>query len=158
MGSAAMEQDPLRKKILAAMERLLEGKPLRSTGRLSISQLAVEAGVGRWHLTHQHLDLKELFQARVKNIEGTPAAFSRRLGGYDKLKADHATLVAHCAELEERLQIYATVINLLTLEKQATNDTARVADIQSRHRRQHRTQASPGQQRPSASRVRPRTL
>ena len=65
------ETDPVRKKILAAADRLLAGTPLRSTGRLSVSQLAVEAGVGRWHLTHQHLDLKEEFQSRVKNVEHT---------------------------------------------------------------------------------------
>ena len=60
----ATEKDPIRQQILAAMDRLLAGEPLRSSGRLSVSQLAVEAGVGRWHLTHQHVDLKELFQAR----------------------------------------------------------------------------------------------
>jgi hypothetical protein len=56
--SAASEKDPVRKKILAATERLLAGTPLRSTGRLSVSQLAIEAGVARWHLTHQHTDLR----------------------------------------------------------------------------------------------------
>ncbi|MFE2558307.1 hypothetical protein ACFXGT_20215 [Streptomyces sp. NPDC059352] len=60
------EDDPVRNAITAGMDRLLAGTPLRSTGRLSVSQLAVEASVKRWHLTHQHLDLKELFQARVK--------------------------------------------------------------------------------------------
>ncbi|KAA2253887.1 hypothetical protein F0L68_31955 [Solihabitans fulvus] len=42
----------------------------------NVSQLAVEAGVPRWHLTHQHVDLKELFQARVKAADSTPAAFA----------------------------------------------------------------------------------
>ena len=55
MKAAAPENDPVRTKILAATNRLLADTPLRSTGRLSVSQLAVEAGVGRWHLTHQHL-------------------------------------------------------------------------------------------------------
>lgn len=32
--NAAVETDPVRKKILAAMRRLMAGKPLRSTGRL----------------------------------------------------------------------------------------------------------------------------
>jgi hypothetical protein len=55
MITSVTETDPVRKKILAATDRLLAGTPLRSTGRLSVSQLAVEADVGRWHLTHQHL-------------------------------------------------------------------------------------------------------
>lgn len=78
--------DPIRAKIIAAMDRLLAGTPLRSTGRLSVSQLAVEAGVGRWHLTHQHLDLKEQFQARVASAANTPAAFTSRLSEFENLK------------------------------------------------------------------------
>jgi hypothetical protein len=135
MKPTAPENDPVRTKILAAMDRLLAGTPLRSTGRLSISQLAVEAGVGRWHLTHQHLDLKEQFQARVKNTRQTPAAFTQRLSEFENLKAVHAKLVAHCTELEERLLVYATVINVLSLEKEVANTTARVADIHTRHLR-----------------------
>jgi hypothetical protein len=129
MSASVKETDLVRRRILAAADRLLAGTPLRSTGRLSVSQLAIEAGVARWHLTHQHLDLKEQFQARVKNAEHTPAAFTRRLSEFENLKAVHAKLVTHCTELEERLQVYATVINVLSLEKEAANRTARVADI-----------------------------
>ena len=135
MTPTAPDNDPIRAKIIAAMDRLLAGTPLRSTGRLSVSQLAVEAGVGRWHLTHQHVDLKEQFQARVASTANTPAAFTRRLSEFENLKAVHAKLVAHCAELGERLQVYATVINVLSLEKQAANTTApRVAHIHTRRR------------------------
>jgi len=52
------ETDPVRRAIITAMNRLFAAKPRRSTGRLNISQLAIEADVKRWHLTHQHLDLK----------------------------------------------------------------------------------------------------
>jgi hypothetical protein len=129
------DHDPIRAKIIAAMDRLLAGTPLRSTGRLSVSQLAVEAGVGRWHLTHQHLDLKEQFQARVASNANTPAAFTHRLTEFENLKVVHAKLIAHCSELEERLQVYATVINVLSLEKQAAKTTtAAVADIHTRRR------------------------
>lgn len=135
MAPTTPRNDPVRTKILAAMERLLAGNPLRSTGRLSVSQLAVEAGVPRWHLTHQHVDLKEQFQARVVNAEHTPAAFAQRLNEFDELKSVHAKLIAHCAELEERLLAYATVINVLSLEKEAANAPAgRVANIHARRR------------------------
>lgn len=131
---AASEKAPVRKKIPNAMERLLAGKPLRSTGRLSVSQLAVEAGVARWHLTHQHTDLKEMFQARVKAVGAAAAA--RQLSETEQLKANNIKLAEHCAELEEQLARYAAVINLLLLEKTAVDGTAPVATLEaSRQRR-----------------------
>ncbi len=122
MTNTASKSDPVRGAIVAAMDRLLAGTPLRSTGRLSVSQLAVEAGVKRWHLTHQHLDLKELFQARVNAQGGTPGAFAKELSEHEVLKKKYADLRQHCADLEERLRVYATAINLLALENAAGID------------------------------------
>ncbi|MGW3009522.1 hypothetical protein ACWC9R_11890 [Streptomyces sp. NPDC001219] len=99
--TAPTNVDPVRVANIAAMDRLLAGTPLRSTGRLSITQLSIEAGVKRWHLTHQHLDLKDLFQARAKAQDGTPKAFSRKLSEHEQLKKKYADLRQHCAELEE---------------------------------------------------------
>jgi len=99
------EQDPVRRKILAAMDRLLDGTPLRSTGRMSVSQLAVEAGLERWHLTHQNVDLKELFQARVKAADSTPAVFAREPSELEEPKKTQAQQLVHCTELEERLAL-----------------------------------------------------
>jgi hypothetical protein len=115
-------ENAVQAAIVAAMDRLLAGTPMRSTGRLSISQLALEASVKRWYLTHQHLDLKDLFQARVTAVDNTPAAFAKRLGEYDLLKKKHAELLTYTAELEERLAIYATSLNLLSLENAALAD------------------------------------
>jgi hypothetical protein len=129
--SAASEKDPVRKKILAATERLLAGTPLRSTGRLSVSQLAIEAGVARWHLTHQHTDLREMFQAKVK----AASTDARQLSETGQLKARNAKLTEHCAELEEQLARYATVISLLLLEKAAADDKATVASLDAGRRR-----------------------
>ena len=89
----------------------------RHTAALDRTSERIPAGVARWHLTHQHLDLKEQFQARVANTGQSPAAFTRRLSEFENLKAVHAKLVAHCTELEERLLVYATVINVLSLER-----------------------------------------
>ncbi len=47
------------------MQRLLTGTGYRSTGALSIVQLAAEAGVKRWLLTHKHPDLAEEFRHRA---------------------------------------------------------------------------------------------
>jgi hypothetical protein len=45
------DTDPVRAAILTAIDRLVDGTPQRSEGRLSVSQLEVEADVKRWHLT-----------------------------------------------------------------------------------------------------------
>lgn len=131
----AAEADPVRKKILSAMQRLLDGNPLRSTGRLSVSQLAIEADLPRWHLTHQHVDLKELFQAKVRATGSTPAAFAQDLSEFESLKAKHAKLVKHCAALEKQVAFYAAVINTMALEKVAADGTALVSDLETRRRR-----------------------
>jgi hypothetical protein len=86
------ETDPVRRAILAAMNRLFAGRPQRSSGRLNVTQLAIEADVKRWHLTHQHLDLRDLFQARAAEAE---------------------------TDWEARLHTYATALNLISLENAA---------------------------------------
>ena len=63
-----------RSEIEAAMDRLLNGTPLRSDGKLTIVSLAAEAGVKRHVLTHKHTDLKDLFNARVKAQHSVPAS------------------------------------------------------------------------------------
>jgi hypothetical protein len=107
MTAAGRTTDPTREAVLAAMDRLLAGTPLRSSGRLSVSQLAIEAGIKRWHLTHQHLDLKELFAARVKAATADRQVSAHDLSDHNELKDKHAKLIKHCSELEERLQNYA---------------------------------------------------
>ncbi len=58
------------KAITAAMQRLLAGRPLRSSGDLTIVALAEEAGLRRNKFTHKHTDLKDLFYAEVKARKG----------------------------------------------------------------------------------------
>ncbi|MFI9193007.1 hypothetical protein ACIG0A_27395 [Streptomyces californicus] len=124
------ESDPTRRAIIAAMNRLFAGTPKRSTGRLNISQLSIEAGVKRWHLTHQHQDLKNLFQARAAADEAKRLTHVREQDAHQELKKKHTDLQKHARLLEERLQLYATAVNLLSLELQAvterTGDTAKV--------------------------------
>ncbi|WP_405545724.1 hypothetical protein OG590_33060 [Streptomyces goshikiensis] len=133
------ETDPTRHAIIAAMNRLFAGKPTRSTGRLNISQLAIEADVKRWHLTHQHQDLQEVFKARAASDEVKRAKHVREEGAHQELKRKHADLQAHARFLEERLQIYAAAINLLTLENQSITegkeDAAKVRVMPRRPRR-----------------------
>lgn len=57
------ESDDVRRAILGAMQRMLMGHPKRvTTGALSTSHLALEAGVGRHYLYQTHPDLRERFQ------------------------------------------------------------------------------------------------
>ncbi|MGW2539494.1 hypothetical protein ACWC5I_01115 [Kitasatospora sp. NPDC001574] len=130
------DADPVRAAILAAMDRLLGGTPERSQGRLNISQLAVEADVKRWYLTHQHTDLKDLFQARVSESAAGRAASAKTATDHEELKTKHAELQQHCAFLEARLQVYATAINLLTLENAALSGRTEGASVTSIHHRE----------------------
>jgi hypothetical protein len=113
------ETDPVRQKILAAMNRLLAGTPQRSNGRMSVTQLAVEADVKRWNLTHQHTDLKDLFQTQAARAESQRPALMRSADAHDELKRQHAELRQHCRDLEARLRIYATALQQLALENAA---------------------------------------
>ncbi|WP_331748724.1 hypothetical protein OIA45_47680 (plasmid) [Streptomyces chartreusis] len=113
------ETDPVRRAIVAAMNRLLAGKPKRSSGRLNVTQLAIEADVKRWHLTHQHPDLKDLFQAHVSEAVRQRATHVQAIDALTELRQKHAELQAHCRLLEARLHIYATALNLLALENAA---------------------------------------
>lgn len=54
------EQD--RRAILLAMDRLLAGQ---TTRKLTVKDLADEAGLKRYYLTQKHTDLKDLFYRRV---------------------------------------------------------------------------------------------
>lgn len=103
------------------MNRLLDGIPLRSDGKLTVVSLAVEAGVKRHLLTHKHTDLRDRFYARVKAHNG--------------IAANQAALHEQNAELRRRLDIMRTerdeykqaadalarTLNILTVE----NDTLR---------------------------------
>jgi hypothetical protein len=77
--------DADRAVIQAAADRLLAGTPLRSTGELTVVQLAAEAGVKRWLLTHTHRDLAEQFQARVR------ATAAKGIGFHDSNQSTHVT-------------------------------------------------------------------
>jgi AcrR family transcriptional regulator len=58
-----LEVDPVRRAILAGMQRVLLGQPKAvSVGATSFSDLAVEAGIARHHLYQTHPDLKDRFE------------------------------------------------------------------------------------------------
>ncbi|MGX1494950.1 hypothetical protein [Streptomyces tendae] len=113
------EHDLVRREIIAAINRLLAGTPHRSNGRLNVTQLAIEADVKRWHLTHQHTDLKDRFQEEVARTEAKRAASAKISDAYEDLKRENAELRQNVRHLESRLEIYATALNQLALEQAA---------------------------------------
>ena len=68
--SAATDEDPQRKALTAAMDRLLQGTPLHvpAGSSLTVTTLAAEANVNRSTATTRHRDLTDLFLARVKAL------------------------------------------------------------------------------------------
>ncbi|MFH9417426.1 hypothetical protein [Streptomyces rochei] len=135
------EQDPVRRDIIAAINRLLAGTPHRSNGRLNVTQLAIEADVKRWHLTHQHTDLKDRFQAGAAREEAKRTKAAQAGDDLEKLKRENAELRRHCRHLESRLEIYATALNQLALEHAALS--GRDADAAKVRTLPRRRQASP---------------
>ena len=109
-------RDAERDAIKAAMDRLLNGAPAVSTGALSVLQLAAEARVKRWVLTHKHPDLKAEFERRRAASNGIPAAFQNLQARITDLEDTCRRLRADKTELAERVQVYAQVIHELTAE------------------------------------------
>lgn len=105
-----------RQAIRDAIERLIIGTPIRSTGALTVLQLANEAGVKRWVLTHKHPDLKTEFEYRRTEVNGIPAAFQSTYSRSLDLEAANQRLRDENALLTERIEVYAQVTHELTTE------------------------------------------
>jgi chromosome segregation ATPase len=103
-----------RQAINDAIERMITGTPVRSTGALTVLQLANEAGVKRWVLTHKHPDLKEEFEQRRAAANGIPAAFQSVHARSVDLETANRQLRETNAALNERVEVYAQVITELS--------------------------------------------
>jgi hypothetical protein len=103
-----------RRAIRDAMDRLIDGKPLYSDGKLTIKALAEEARVKRWLLTHRHTDLQDEFRARIANTAAEPPAIrvlqEEKAEVAKKVKAltaDVTALTATIHQLERIIQVLA---------------------------------------------------
>lgn len=105
-----------RDTIRAAMNRLLSGQPTRSTGALTVLQLAAEAGVKRWVLTHKYPDLRTEFEEKRESVTGIPQAFQHLQASVIEREADNKKLRTENVELTKRADTYAQVIYELTTE------------------------------------------
>lgn len=125
-----MTDETQRQTIRDATTRLIEGKPLRSDGKLTIKSLANEAGVKRWLLTHKFTDLQDEFKARVETTGREPAMVVKLR---EQLKERDETIVRLRAEIRELCndrQQLERVINVLALERQNGRfERSKIVDI-----------------------------
>lgn len=126
-----------RTAIRAAMQRLLAGQPRNSTGALTVLQLAAEAGVKRWALTHKHPDLRTEFEEQRDKVNGIPQAFQYLKARAVDFEAENTRLRTEKNELSKRVDTYAQVIHELATELERlrtdTPDNVRVLATPTRH-------------------------
>jgi hypothetical protein len=105
-----------RRAIRDAMERLIQGKPIRSDGKLTVKSLADEAGVKRWVLTHQYTDLQSEFRSLIANQSEIPNVLHLIEEDNKALKGRISKLLSEVTEQAEENNRLARVIQVLTLE------------------------------------------
>ena len=110
--------DQERRTIRDAMQRLLDGQPARSDGKLTIKALAEEAGVKRWLLTHKHTDLQDEFRARIATRGTLPPAQQALVDENDELRARNADLSEQLAVARDEARQLARIVQVLTLENE----------------------------------------
>lgn len=125
-----MTDETQRQTIRDATTRLIEGKPLRSDGKLTIKSLADEAGVKRWLLTHKFTDLQDEFKVRVEATGGEPAVVVKLREQLKERDETITRLRAEIRELTNDRQQLERVINVLSLEQQhGRTDKSQVVGI-----------------------------
>jgi hypothetical protein len=103
----------------AAMERLLSGKPQRTDGRLTISNLATEAGVSRATANRATVMLAE-FRTTVEKLNGrrfSPRALKGRIKELEEeILEARRTETSEMKELRATAKVMAQHIQILTLQ------------------------------------------
>lgn len=110
------DSESVRRLIRDAMQRLLEGSPIRSDGKLTIKSLADEAGVKRWVLTHQNPDLQQEFRDRCTSQDAVPDSLRKITGEHDSLKVEVSKMKNRIRDLTEENHRFIRIIHVLTLE------------------------------------------
>ncbi|MYD66261.1 MAG: hypothetical protein F4X26_09850 [Chloroflexi bacterium] len=105
-----------REKIRAAEERLFAGSAFRSNGKLTVTDLAVEADLKRSKLYDTHRDLVELFLARVRAQGSTPEAYQTLEDKNTRLSEQHEHDRRALRQAKADLKRMACVVQVLTRE------------------------------------------
>lgn len=114
------DTQPERQTIREAMGRLLDGKPIRSDGKLTIKSLAVEADVKRWVLTHRHQDLQDEFRARVTRHGSDPEPVRLLKARVHDLQQDNQRLRAELREAKATTAMLERLVVVEALEAHTT--------------------------------------
>lgn len=108
-----------RTRIRAAMDRLLTGQATVSNGSLTVTALAVEAGVHRMALMKRHADLKNEFYERVRaETPQVPEAEKRLRETVTKLRQTIANQKAEIEELRQQVTCLTLASAVLTLQQE----------------------------------------
>ena len=117
MADGTKNGDDVRRTVRDAMDRLLEGKPIRSDGKLTIKSLAAEAGVKRWVLTHQQTDLQQEFRDRCTRQRDTPQNQKDLIEELEALREQVERYKVRVSDLSEENNRLTRAVQVLTLEK-----------------------------------------
>jgi len=109
--------DAERRASRDAMDRLLDGAPVRSDGKLTIKSLAEEAGVKRWILTHRHTDLQDEFRARVARQGADPEPVRKLKQRIDNIRQENERLRRDLRDAREICALLERHIAVDALEK-----------------------------------------
>lgn len=105
-----------RQAIRDAMDRLLNGSPLHSAGKLTVKSLAEEAQVKRWLLTHRHTDLQDEFRAKVARRGYVTQAVQDLRFRNGALEQRVSTLSENLRRERETVKRLERVVHVLTLQ------------------------------------------
>jgi hypothetical protein len=119
-----MNIDIERDAIEAAMARLLAGTPIRSSGTLTITTLATEAGLKRNKLTHKHTDLRDRFRAEIARRDGITEREVRLREELDLARAQLAEAKAERDNYRAASEVFARAMHVLTVENEALRKEA----------------------------------
>lgn len=119
-------------KLLDAIDRLFAGQPTRSDGSLTMSTLAVEAGVSRGTL-YRHPEAGREFERRLAERQlqsDLPETMREQVRALRvELAAVRAERWEELVELRETVKVYANRIQRLTLEAEELRARAGVRSI-----------------------------
>jgi hypothetical protein len=114
-----MDYEDERRRIRDAINRLLAGVPIRSTGSWTIVTLATEAGVKRVALTHRHTDLQQEFRDRAKALDNVPPKEAELKLQVQELKESLRAKERELARLLAEEKLWSRLVRALELDNDA---------------------------------------
>lgn len=130
MSRTKRDRDAESAAIVAAIDRLLEGTPLRSSsGKLTTTELITESGLRR-DVVYEYPDLVDQFKARAKAQHSTPAAMQELAEKLAIAETELAKVKRDLAEERQTAVLLRKALAELSLElEQARSESAETARV-----------------------------